>query len=90
MCPRGIVVGILVNKPVLGLNLHYLLTAYGSGNDELQTQTILASAMRALYKIPVISRQSIDETVNNRPGLATSDLTNQTELVNNSHINLSQ
>lgn len=81
--------GEVISKPVLGLNLHYLLTAYGSGNDDLQTQAILASAMRVLYENPVITRQSIDETVNNQPGLATSDLTNQTELVKLVHQPLS-
>lgn len=81
--------GEIVKNPVLGLNLHYLLTAYGSGNDELKTQRILASAMRVIHENPVITRQSISDTVNNEPGFAASDLLNQVELVKLSHQPLS-
>ncbi len=49
-------------NPPLSLNLHYLLTAYGShsaGNgaflDESQAQLLLGSAMRVLHDFPLVS-----------------------------------
>ena len=45
-------------RPPLSLNLHYLLTAFGSSEDapdaDLQAQQVLADGMRVLHDFPVI------------------------------------
>lgn len=71
----------LVGLPLVGLNLHYLLTAYNAANDDLQSHRILASTIRMLHETPLLSRDAITATVNAQAGLAGSDLATQTELV---------
>src|SRR5215213_5253934 len=88
-------VGELIEKPVLGLNLHYLLTAYGDENNELLAHRILASAMRVLHEKPMLTREIIHDTVQPRAGIQPiaeiegSDLENQPELVKLAHQPLS-
>jgi hypothetical protein len=76
--------GDLINKPLLALNLHYLLTAYNKDNDELKAQQVMASAMRLLLENQVLTRERIRQTIQNdnlRATLGESDLADQIELV---------
>ncbi len=58
-------------SPPLTIDLHYLLTAYGSANnpdgttDETRAQFLLGSAMRVLHDFPVIGESL--ETASNQP-----------------------
>jgi hypothetical protein len=71
----------------LGLNLHYLLTAYGDGNNDLLAHRILASAMRVLHEKSMLTREIIHDTIQPGAGIQPiaeiegSDLENQVELV---------
>jgi hypothetical protein len=51
--------GDLVGQPVLALNLHYLLTAFGKDNDDLDAHHLLAQAMSLINDRPVLTRASI-------------------------------
>ncbi len=89
-------VGELIEKPMLGLNLHYLLTAYGDGNNDLLAHRILASAMGVLHEKPMLTREIIHDTIHPSNGatpldddLKDSDLENQAELVKLAHQPLS-
>lgn len=79
--------GDLVSKQKVGLDLYYLLTAYGENNNELSAQRILAEAVRVLHESPVLTRELIkkarDEAVTNNllSGIGNSDLAEQLELV---------
>lgn len=77
--------GTLVGPPLVGLNLHYLLTAYGAGNDDLQAHRILASAIRILHENPLLTREAINTTKIEEPGFADSDLADQMESVKLNH-----
>lgn len=45
--------------PPLGLNLHYLVTAYGDDGFEVQDQQVFGSAMRTLNDYPLLDRSQI-------------------------------
>lgn len=62
-------------RPVLALDLHYLLTVFGKGNDEVLAHRVLGRAMRVLHDHPVLGRQEI------RNALAGNDLGEQIERV---------
>jgi hypothetical protein len=74
--------GELRQRPVAGLDLHYLLTFYGN-QSELEPERLLGTVVRTLHAQPVLSRQLIRDTVDNPsfPFLATSDLADAVELV---------
>ena len=55
--------GELVQRSLLGLDLHYLLTAFGAGNNELAAHRMLASAMRVLHENPVLTQKIINDTL---------------------------
>lgn len=67
------------NNPRLLIDLHYLITATSSENDDLMAQKILASAMRILNKQPILSRDSIRSAIKNKEGFESSDLADQAE-----------
>jgi hypothetical protein len=46
-----------LNNPPLALDLHYLLTAYGS--DDWQAEALLGHALMMLHQFPVIAREDI-------------------------------
>ena len=73
--------GVITKRPQLGLNLHYMITAMATQNDDVRAQMILASAMRTLHENPVLTREMIRQTILAVPSLATSDLADQAELV---------
>jgi Pvc16 N-terminal domain/IPT/TIG domain len=55
--------GKMVSRPLVGLNLHYLLTPYSSNNDDILTQQILGSTIRILHENSIITRQIIEQTL---------------------------
>lgn len=73
-----------IGRAPLGLDLHYLLSAYSSGDYE--AQIMLGIGMQALHEIPVLFRQKITD-VFTAPAtevdkaLATSGLVDQIELM---------
>jgi hypothetical protein len=54
--------GIRVSNPPLALDLHYLLTAYGS--TELQAEVLLGYAMQLLHETTVLTRNAIRVALN--------------------------
>jgi hypothetical protein len=82
--------GERVGNPLLALNLHYLVTAYGA--DELNGEILLGYAMQLLHENPVLSRQAIRTALANPAvngsilppafqAASASDLANQLELI---------
>lgn len=82
--------GERVNTPLLALDLHYLLTAFGA--DELNSEILLGYAMQLLHENPVLRRDAIrtalaSPAVNGGilppafQALAASDLADQVELI---------
>ena len=53
--------GRLVSNPPLALNLHYLVSAYGK--NEFDAEIILAWAMQMFHDNPVLSRQTIESSL---------------------------
>lgn len=74
--------GAQVQRPVAGLDLHYLFTFYGN-ETYLEPERLLGSSTRALHSRPVLDRESIVATIR-EPGydyLANADLADSIELV---------
>jgi Pvc16 N-terminal domain len=46
-------------RPLLALDLHYLLTVHGKGSDEVLSHRLLGHAMRVLHDHPVLGRDEI-------------------------------
>jgi len=57
-------------RPLLALDLHYMLTVYGKSGDELLSHRLLGQAMRVLHDHPVLGR---DEVQNALPGSSVGD-----------------
>lgn len=78
--------GILVAVPTLALDIHYLLTFYGS-DAKLEPQRLLAAAVTALHAWPVLDPKFIRDTIatvtdaDNNPYLADSDVADQLERI---------
>ena len=73
--------GDLVSQPVLALNLHYLLTAYGLNNDDVDAHHLLAHAMSLVNDNAVLTRDQIRASIRAQPAVGLSDLADQVELV---------
>src|SRR4051794_2558603 len=58
--------GTRINNPPLAIDLHYLLTAYGS--QELHTDILLGYGMQVLHETPVLDRKLINKFIGD-PGL---------------------
>jgi hypothetical protein len=82
--------GTRVSSPPLALNLHYLLTAYGSA--DFQAEILLGYAMHLLHERPVLDRAAIRRALNPSPlgpsilppafqALTAADLADQLEAV---------
>lgn len=67
--------------PPLALDLHYLLTAYGENNDDIDAHRVLGVAMRLVHEHSVLTRDVIRAAVTADTRLAGSDLAEQVELV---------
>jgi hypothetical protein len=61
--------------PALGLNLYYLMTAYGRDNDDVFGHRVLGRAMRLLHDHPLLGPDEI------KTALVTNDLWQQVERV---------
>jgi hypothetical protein len=64
--------GTLLRRPAAALDLHYLISAYGS-ERELVGQRLIGSVVRTLHEFPVLPKALIEEAAQ-RPYLAGSDL----------------
>lgn len=73
--------GQMVTHPVLALDLHYLLTAYGHQDEELDTQHLLAHAMSITNDNSMLTRARVRAAVAAEPAVAAADLADQVELV---------
>lgn len=62
-------------QPPLALNLHYLITAYGQGDDDTLSHRWLGKAMSALHDHPLLGAQEIQDA------LQESELQSQIERV---------
>ncbi|MCA1572108.1 MAG: DUF4255 domain-containing protein [Chloroflexi bacterium] len=82
--------GTRTSNPPLALNLHYLVTAYGS--SDFQAEILLGYAMHLLHERPVIDRAAIRRALDPSPlgasilppafqALTASDLADQVEAV---------
>ena len=76
--------GSPIGRAPLALDLHYLLSAYSSGDYE--AQMMLGIGMQALHEIPILFRQKIQDvfaspTTDVDKALATSGLADQIELM---------
>jgi hypothetical protein len=67
-------------QPVLALDLHYLLTAYGLNHDEEDAQHLLAHAMSVIHDSGVIGREQIGAALTGT-AWASSGLADQIEQV---------
>lgn len=74
--------GNVVQRPQAALDLHYILTFYGS-DLALEPQRVMGSVARTLHAQPVLSRQAIESTIGSTTFnyLADSDLAEQVERV---------
>ena len=73
--------GNLVSQPVLALDLHYLLTAYGLGT-EIDTHHLMGHAMSLVHDAGYLDRDAIKASVNaSGSPVAGSDLADQIELI---------
>ena len=77
--------GDRVRNPPLALDLHYLLTAYGSG--DFHAEVLLGHAMFVLHEMPVLTREAIRTAIPVPPpltlpnGLTGANLADQIEQV---------
>jgi hypothetical protein len=77
--------GTAIGRAPLGIDLHYLLTAYSAGDYE--AQIMLGIGMQALHEIPVLFRKKIRDVFTGPfanqvdKALATADLADQIEMV---------
>ena len=77
--------GDRISNPPLALNLHYLLTAYGSG--DFHAEALLGHAMFVLHEMPVLTREAIRAAIPVPPpvtlpnGLTAANLADQIELI---------
>src|SRR5215469_10415100 len=79
----------LLNNPPLALDLHYLVTAYGS--QDWQAEGLLGFAVQMLHQSPVLTRADISNAMAALPGsdplnplssaLGTSGLADQVEMI---------
>ena len=85
--PRRDVRGGIISKPLVGLDLHYLLTPFSKENEEILTQQILASTIRILHEKSFLTRQILEhefgliEASDASDKILDSDLAEQNESV---------
>lgn len=70
----------LVQRPRVGVDLHYLLTVYGE-DSQFEPQRVLGSVVRTMHAKPVLTRVQIDNARSAFSVLAPSDLSSDVELV---------
>jgi len=72
--------GQVVTLPAVALDLHYMLTFYGSDSD-LESQRMLGAVVRALHARPVLTRARIEAAISSQTFLSDSDLADSVEQV---------
>ncbi len=80
-----------VNRSLVALDLHYLLSFHGA-EGKLEPQRLLGSAVSAMQGNPVLSRRAIQDTIEDEEAysfLSESDLAGQVEMVKFTPENLS-
>ncbi|VVB95214.1 Uncharacterised protein [uncultured archaeon] len=80
--------GELIQRPMVALDLHYLLTFYGE-EIELMPQRLLGSAVKTLHAQPVLTRKMIEQTIQEATYLGKSNLADAIETVKFTPIALS-
>jgi len=80
--------GTLVRRPCAALELHYLLSFYGS-ETELQPQRMLGAVVRDLHAHPFLTRQMVQDGIASYSVLAGSNLHEAVEHVRFSPLSLS-
>ena len=72
--------GKLTQRSQAALDLHYLLSFYGSETD-LEPQRMMGAVIRDLHTRPILSRQEISDAIASNPLLNGSNLAEAVELV---------
>lgn len=72
--------GQTVQRPRIGLDLHYLFTFHGDEND-LEPQRVLGSVVRAMHARPVLTPEMLQAAIDANPLLAGSNLPEEVERV---------
>ncbi|MBN3947888.1 MAG: DUF4255 domain-containing protein [Nostoc sp. NMS7] len=62
-------------NPPLALDLHYVLTAYGT--KDFQAEILLGYAMQMLHKLPIITHETIENALKNAAQTSTSSVFSQ-------------
>ena len=79
--------GQLTKKQQLGLDLYYLLTAYGNNDEELLAHKILAESVMTLHEKPILTKELIEAAINDpdikakMSDINNADLSRQIDLV---------
>src|SRR5262249_49169438 len=71
--------GKVANNPTIALDLHYIMTATSTDNDDLLAQKIIGSAMKILNEHPVLAKELIRSAIKNSESLASSNLADQSK-----------
>lgn len=85
--PTRDALGKLVQRPMIALNLDYLLSFHGS-DLEMEPQRLLGSTLIHLHMYSRLSPPVIENAIGSSSFLASSDLQSQIEQVRFSHMNL--
>ena len=72
--------GDLIKKQQVGLDLYYLLTAYGNNDEELSAQKVLAESVMILHEKPILTRELIEAAIND------PDINSQMSDINNADL----
>ena len=73
--------GSLTDSPVTAIDLHYLVTAFGQNDDDLDAHHLLGHAVSLVNDDPVLTPSSIQAAMAAESSVAGSDLPDQVELV---------
>lgn len=74
--------GETIARPELAIDLHYLLTAYGLNDDEVDAHHVLGHAMSVVHDTGFIPREVITQVVDaTNSAVATSDLADEVHVV---------
>lgn len=69
-----------MQRPRAALDLHYLFTFYGD-DKTFEPQRVLGSVVRTMHARPILTRETINNTILSEPILAASNLADEVELV---------
>jgi hypothetical protein len=72
--------GDVITRPQAALNLNYLMTFFGD-ETQREPERVMATVASRLHARPILTRETVADTVASNPFLAGSDLEHQVELV---------